>query len=335
MRLKPLHYFGGAFVVAKPFKTLDEQITLLASRGIIIGDVDRAKSYLLSGNYYNIVNGYGRYFPKNRDVYTGNTTFDEITRLYLFDKELKQLFFRAILAIEGHLKSIYAYRFAEAYPNSPYAYLYVSNYEHSKMLSAVDTIYRISKIINYHKKTPGNSIYHYTKNHNDVPVWVLISYLNFGEVRHMLNSSCASIQNSVAKDMCEFIKQHQIKHSVFPLECMLNFLADINDIRNVCAHNGRLLDFKGKHDIKYWAPLHSKYNITPQNTTRRTDVYNVFLTTQCFLSKTEYGFLHNGIRKAMNSHLKKHITSLSVDTILNILGFPNNWNSTAKISQKV
>lgn len=66
----------------KEFKTIDEQIELLKQRGLIINDEERAKKYLLSQNYYNLINGYAKFFPRNNDHYTANTSFDEITRLH-------------------------------------------------------------------------------------------------------------------------------------------------------------------------------------------------------------------------------------------------------------
>ncbi len=67
----------------KPFKTLNQQISLLKERGMVIHDEETAKNYLLSNNYYNIINGYGKYFPMSGETYTNGTTFEEISRLYL------------------------------------------------------------------------------------------------------------------------------------------------------------------------------------------------------------------------------------------------------------
>ena len=77
----------------KDFKPLDEQVRLLKDRKLIIHNESDAKLYLLSNNYYNIINGYSKFFPLLQDTYTNKTTFDEVTKLYLFDKELKQAFF--------------------------------------------------------------------------------------------------------------------------------------------------------------------------------------------------------------------------------------------------
>lgn len=68
----------------KEFKTIDEQIALLRSRGLVIPDENKAYLYLLTNNYYNIINGYSKYFPMDEDNYTASTTFDEVWHLYLF-----------------------------------------------------------------------------------------------------------------------------------------------------------------------------------------------------------------------------------------------------------
>lgn len=41
--------------MSKPFKTLDEQISILKSRGLIIPDEEAAKLSLLCNNYYNVI----------------------------------------------------------------------------------------------------------------------------------------------------------------------------------------------------------------------------------------------------------------------------------------
>ncbi|MEG0684856.1 MAG: Abi family protein, partial [Coprobacillus sp.] len=101
----------------KPFKTIEEQFELLKSRGIIFTDEEKAKRYLLNNNYYNIINCYAKFFMNDKDIFMENTTFDEITQLHFFDKELKSVLFKYIIEAEKHLKSIIAYRFSETYRN--------------------------------------------------------------------------------------------------------------------------------------------------------------------------------------------------------------------------
>lgn len=315
------------FFMQKPFKTINEQVKLLQARGLVINDIEQAEKYLLSNNYYNIINGYSKYFPRTGEQYTNGTTFEEVSRLYLFDKEIKQSFFKATIAAESHLKSIFAYRFAEMYPNIPYAYLNINCYDSNKSLSVISTIAKLSKIINRYNslKYRGSSIYHYIHKYNELPIWVLVNYLDFGELRFMLDASPTKLQNLIAKDFGEFIGQHIHSPFTFPPETLVSFLKNINEVRNVCAHNNRLLGFKCRQDLKYWSPIHSIFPTIPVSGTR-SDVYSTFISIQCFLSYTEYAMLHNSILKSMNNHLKNHLTSVSPNTILHTLGFPDDWN---------
>ena len=107
------------------FETINEQINILKHRGLIIHNEERAKRYLLTNNYYNIINGYSKFFQDHEDHFVDGATFDEIRELYWFDKEFKQVLLNGILNAEHHLKSIAAYRFAESNSRSKYPYLQI------------------------------------------------------------------------------------------------------------------------------------------------------------------------------------------------------------------
>ena len=245
-------------------------------------------------------------------------------------EELKQAFFKAIIDAESHLKAIFAYRFAETFSNKPYAYLDIECYAQEKTLSVISTIWRLSQIINRQQKFPESSISHYIQNYSEVPVWVLVNYLDFGELRNMLTSLTVKLQNNIAKDLCDFIKQNLTRAVIFPPEVMISFVENMNEIRNVCAHNNRLIGFKCRRDSKYWSALHENYGIAPDN--ERREVYSVFLSTQCFLSKMEYCTLNNKIRKLANIHLEKQLKSITANTIMKKLGFPDDWHFQPKIT---
>ena len=48
----------------KGFKTLDKQITIIKGRDPSIKDEGKTKQELLSQNYYNLINGYAKFFPR-------------------------------------------------------------------------------------------------------------------------------------------------------------------------------------------------------------------------------------------------------------------------------
>ncbi len=316
----------------KPFKTISEQIEIMRSRDLIVEDEIDVGNYLLSNNYYNIINGYSKFFPRNGEKYTNRTTFNEVKQLYLFDLELKQGMFKAILLAESHIKSIFAYHFAKNFRSIPYPYLNTACYDDGKTLSVVSTISKLSGIINHHKTIRSSSICHYINRHGEVPIWVLVNYLDFGDLRHMLDASKTTIQNEVARDLGGFISQNLPEPCSLTPEFMLSYMANINDVRNVCAHNNRLLGFVCRRDNKYWDKLHDRYGISSAD--ERRSVYSVFISLQLFLSSTEYAMLHNLIRKRMN-YLKNHLRSISIGDIVKTLGFPDSWPcDVPKLEQK-
>ena len=321
---KPSPLWRGFFM--KPFKTIDEQIAILKQRGLLIPNEIRARFCLLENNYYNIINGYSKFFPMQGDIYTNGTTFDEVICLYMIDSEIKQAFFKAILTAESHLKSIFSYRFAQEFPQLSYPYLDILCYDPQKTLDVMSTIHRLSGIINRQSRIRQSSISHYLSNYGNVPIWVLIGYLDFGELRYMLDSTHTHIQNNVAKDMMMYVHQHIPACPIFPPEIMLAFLANINELRNVCAHNNRMIGFQCRRDDKYFQPLHSLHGISA--TDSRRDAYSVYLSLQCFMGMSDFAKLHNTLRKRIR-YFSHQLQTINMADVLIQLGFPCSWHTTA------
>ena len=69
----------------KDFKTIDEQLEILRSRGLIIDDENIAKDFLLYNNYYRI-SGYSLTLRKN-NIFSKSASFQNIIDIYNFDHE--------------------------------------------------------------------------------------------------------------------------------------------------------------------------------------------------------------------------------------------------------
>lgn len=266
-----------------------------------------------------------------RDKYISGATFDEVSKLYLFDKEVKQTLFNAILDAEHHLKSIFTYHFGEAHQHETYSYLDVRSYNHEQSLSVAYIISKLDKIIKTNKHYANNSINYYYNTYHDVPIWVLVDYLDFGGLYTLIKCVPTSIQNEIARDLTQFIKSNNPDFNTqFPPANMLSLIKNIHEVRNLCAHNKRLIYFNCRSDSMYYAPLHDQYKISSND--HRRDIYTTFISLQCFISRVEYAKLNNSIRKRMNV-LKNHLHSIDVNNILNLLGFPDNWNELPPLPQ--
>lgn len=309
----------------KLFKTIDEQIELLKERNLIIDNDDKTKKYLLTNSYYNIINGYGKFFQFETNRYLSTSSFEEIICLHYFDKEIKNIMLKSIIQAENHLKYILSYRYSEYYKDIPFSYLKTESYDNNKILDVGFIISRLSTIINKHKNSRyNNSIKHHLTHHNDVPFWVLIDYLTFGELSTLLSNLPTNLINRVALDLVSFIESNNITRTLpFTPEQLISFTKNINEVRNICAHNNRLIGFKCKSDVIYYDDLHAIHNIN--HTDERRTTYHIFLILKCFLTKTQYGQLHNTILKHIGL-LDKKLNSISINAILDKLGFPNDWH---------
>lgn len=122
----PLLFQGGIIIsVSKTFSTFSEQLkTLQNDKHLIITDEKHATDILQHIGYFPLIGGYKHLFriPLTKR-YKEGTSLEEIYTLYLFDTELRELFFKYLLQIERHLRSLISYYFSESYGESQEAYL--------------------------------------------------------------------------------------------------------------------------------------------------------------------------------------------------------------------
>ncbi|WP_244359444.1 Abi family protein [Dolosigranulum pigrum] len=314
----------------KPFRTLDEQLNILHKRGLHISDYPRAKRYLLTNNYYNVINGYSKFFMDNEsNNYLPGASFNEIARLYYFDIEIRAALFNAVLTAENHIKYITAYKYAHKYQNETYSYLDKKNYSKQQKEKYIDNVIsNFQRIIdtNKHRKK-DNSINHYKNEHDDIPIWVIIDYLDFGSLYYFIRNLPEELINDIAKVNLSFLSTQYSINEPFTQKRLLSYIDNIRQLRNVCAHSGRLLKFQTYQHIAYYPTIHLVHNIEKQDS--RRSVYDIFLILAAFLSKVEYGKLHNTILKRIKN-LDKQLNSISINTILSSLGFPEEWHLTTE-----
>ena len=167
------------------FKEIYDQIAIQQSRGLKISNDVITQRIIESENYYKLFNGYKKPFldsTKPDETYLSGTKFDEIYSLYLFDRELRNLFIRYILEIENNVKSVLAHEFSRKYGHDNY--LRVSNFDTSVQLGERKTraqkVGEISDLISNlqhevaRQLSKNNSmISHYMLDYGYVPLWVL------------------------------------------------------------------------------------------------------------------------------------------------------------------
>lgn len=102
----------------KEFKSIEEQIELLSSRGLKISNKDLFSIFLFENNYYRI-SGYTLTLRKN-DIFYRDSTSQNIIDIYEFDSSFRNLLLKYLEKIEVKIKSVYAYCFAMKYGPTNY-----------------------------------------------------------------------------------------------------------------------------------------------------------------------------------------------------------------------
>lgn len=307
----------------KPFKNLDEQISILSNRGIVIDDKEYAKDYLLRNNYYNVINCYGRFFMPNDKAYSG-TNFKEIVAAHLFDEDLKSAYFRYILITENSFKSIVAYEFSEKHQIEKDFYLNPKNYNgpEEEITKLID---KINKVINKYKKKPGHPIAHYSNKYNNLPLWVLINYLTFGQVLKMFELLDISTKNSISKQLNKIANKNINSNSQtikLSYQDYYHILSNILYLRNASAHDNTLLHFNTSYSLPYISVLHDSLEISSNKS--KNDLYQIHIIMQLFLTKGQYCNLSKKVNLAF-MNLDKKVITINPEEISSTTGFPCSW----------
>jgi abortive infection bacteriophage resistance protein len=310
----------------KVFSTHNKQLRILRRRGLRVPS-GKSKRILEKVNYYNLINGYKELFidtpatSTNEERYRSGSTFSEIYALYNFDNELKMILLRRILRIEATLKSEIAYVFSEMYGYDNY--LKVENFDlppiahqrySERLAEIIKLITLIQNDISNSIKHP--SIQHYLVQHGYVPLWVLVNILTFGRISYFYQYMKPRERNKVAR--------------IYGLNDsqLLSLIKILTLCRNKCAHDERLYDFWTRstiHDTRF----HSSLGIPTRGgtyTRGKHDLFAVLIAIKLLISKKEFQKMITEIKGEINT-LSKQLVSISINDVLDKMGFPGNWEN--------
>lgn len=233
----------------KPFKTIDEQMDILKSRGMLVAD--SARDILLAENYYCIVNGYKEMFIDNEasqttsdERYLDGTKFDDLYALFLFDRALREKTFHYLIKAEAIVKTISVYTFCEEHPE-PNSFLRRENYTRREDYMPGQRLFdgdltRFLALLEhraYQQKKCRDSLAHYRKKHGYVPLWVLSNDLTFGNISYFFNLLPRAMQNRICRRILDLRRGNSPQLTPKTMRLALRTLVAF---RNKCAHDERL-----------------------------------------------------------------------------------------------
>lgn len=300
----------------KIFRSLDEQIEILKSKGLVIDNEDNAKNILFRENYF-FLNGYRHVFMKedNKKQFIDNTSFEELYSLFWFDRQFRNIIFKNLLIVENNYKSIASYTLSKKFGYMEKDYLKTSNFVSSK-----DKSRQVNDLIKKMKRQiKTNAIQHaatshYINNYGYIPLWVVVKVLSFG-----IMSELYTILKEEEKN--ELADVYGIEPSV--LQYYFPILANY---RNLCAHEDILFD----HFTQRYIPdsyLHSKLNISKTNgeyNQGKNDIFALVIILKQMLKSDEFETMMGEIIYEIE-YLSSKLKVININKILEKMGFPENY----------
>ena len=306
----------------KTFKTLDEQIEIFRSRGLIINNEEKAKDILLRENYF-FINGYRHLFMKSwkETNFIPGTTFEELYAMFVFDRRVRNIFFKNLLIVENNIKSLISYQLSKKYGFKEKDYLNPNNFSKDpiKIRHVHDVLNKVKRQIRVNGKQHSATM-HYITNYGYIPLWILVKVLSFGIVSELYG-------------ILDFSDQQEIASFYgVDTEMLEVYLTILSNYRNLCAHEDILYDHRTQKCIpnnKYHEQLNidmtdGEYNYG------KNDLFSVVIMLKSLLTDGEFKDFINEVGYEMDM-LSGKTSTLGINTFLNKIGFPENWRDIANL----
>ena len=288
---------GGSVAQLKTPLTLDEQVALLQSRGLVIDDLKSAKEILAKTNYYRLINAYSLgLYDTSSDIepktkYQPGISLNQLFDIYQFDAKLRHIVFELIEHFELTFRTALAYYLAHKYCATAYLrpeiyYDYGLYQSFLGDLKREKVVQQRALIVQHHNATYRGTL----------PVWAMVEVTSFGTISKLYKNLNGRAQRDIAS----------IYHTYSDL--LTSWLNAYVSVRNVCAHYGRL----------YNANLLSRPKI-PKNGPPLNN-YKIFSVIYLLFKQVDDNLLKLSLYLRLSAAIATH-TYVEPSKI----GFPSNW----------
>ncbi len=307
---------------SKIFKSLDEQIEILRSKGLVVSDEKRTRNILFRENYF-FISGYRQLFmkPNEKDRFFPGTTFEELYATFVFDRQIRNTFFKNILIVENNIKSIMSYQLSKKYGFKEKDYLNPDNYTEDNLQSRQvrDVLDKVKRQIRVNGRKHSATM-HYINNYGYIPFWILVKVLSFGIMAEFYNI----LKYEDKKDIADYYNL-----DVETMEINLNLLSNF---RNVCAHEDILYDHRLQRSIPD-CEYHEMLEIPMEEDEYiygKNDLFSLVIILKQMLTKEDFKKLIREIKNEVNE-LDEVVDVVPLEKILERIGFPFNWKDIANL----
>ncbi|SFE17302.1 Abortive infection bacteriophage resistance protein [Chitinophaga sp. CF118] len=284
-----------------PSITIPEQVELLKAKGLTVDSANDVERWLSHVSYSRLKN----YADKFKNAQTGNfvpnSTFDQVIKLYLFDRDLKFVLFDAIETIEVAIKTLISNSMAHVHGTHWYMERqhFLPSFNFDDFLTSVekDTLNSDEYAVKRYRQR-------YSEPHLP-PCWMIFESLSFGTISKIF----------------EHLSDRTIKLAIcwkynLPDNVFVNWLHCITQLRNRCAHHSCIVYRSMAKTIIL--PSRSKHRFLEE--VGKIDLSSLYATLCCMQ------YLINKIQPGSN--FKNKLLTLidnNPDMDYQHMGFTENW----------
>lgn len=287
--------------------SITQQVELLKDRGLTIKNEERAEHYLSYISFYRL-RAYTYPFQDNEDSdhpFIKDITFDEVLDYYIFDRELRLIVFDAIERIEIAFRTQIIYQCCMAHQSHWYEdeplFRNLRHFE-SDLKAIDDELRRSAEVFIEH-------YYNKYSNPERPPAWMTLEVISLGTLSKLYHNL------ELGKTKKTISGKFNLGHP-FILE---SWMHAISNVRNICAHHGRLWNRK-----LAVAPKLPKLTSLPFIRNKDIDEHKLYALLCCM------AYLMDVINP--DHHFKQRLKDLfnryeMID--LKKMGFPEYWEQEA------
>lgn len=306
----------------KPFLTYDQQISKLTNdKHIVIDDEVIARKALKHIGYFSVIDGYKTPFinPMTR-IYENGASFEDVLALYSFDRDLRFIFFRYLCEVEIFMRQLISYNFCLRHGELQGKYLDKNNYDLSSP-DKIDGVDKLLKTLRYHaiSDTKHSYLVHQRKAHKNVPLWVLMSTLSFGQTSKFYSFLKYKMKDDIAHEFPCLTKDD-----------LETYLERLSLIRNTCAHNERLYCFEFDKDLPDTS-IHVSLQIPikgEQYIYGKHDLFSSVIALRYLLPEDSFSQFISELSACIDTYLEK-AEHMTCEKLYAYMGFPTNWKDVA------
>lgn len=277
--------------------TVQEQLSLLQSRGMIVDNSVDAIHNLTHINYYRLSAYWLPYELNNTHNFKKDTNFTNILNHYKFDRELRLHILKAIERIEVSLRSNMAHILSLKYGTHPHLQLNIfSNHDKYNI-----TLQKLKSEIN---RSNELFIKHFNNTYSEElpPIWASVELMTIGQISNWYSNL------KYRKDRNDISKIYGLNETI-----LKSFMHHLTIVRNISAHHSRLWNRRFMFTFKLPnnpTELSSKINHNSTNS-----LFNTIVMIDYFMKKIDS---NNDWYSELNDLIRLYSINKSS------MGFPTN-----------